>query len=157
MRIFERFAVLLVLSFLLAGCAALAPSYEKPQINITSFTLAPASAGLAPRFNIGIQVINPNRAALPLKGMIYSVEVEGNRLLSGATSELPRVPGYGMVDFVIEASPDLFGSARLLGDLLSRQRDSLGYTFRARLDVGGMMPFINIEESGRFGLPEPAR
>jgi hypothetical protein len=45
----------------------------------------------------------------------------------------------------------------LLGDLLSRQRDSFGYTFRARLDVGGMMPFINIEESGRFGLPVPAR
>lgn len=157
MRIFEEFAILLVLSFLLAGCAALAPRYEKPQINITSFTLAPASAGLAPRFNIGIQVINPNRAALPLKGMTYSVEVEGNRLLSGATPDLPRVPGYGMVDFMIEASPDLFGSARLLGDLLSRQRDSLGYTFKARLDVGGMMPFINIEESGRFGLPGPAQ
>jgi hypothetical protein len=89
--------------------------------------------------------------------MIYSVEVEGSRLLSGATSDLPRVPGYGTADFMIEASPDLLGSARLLGDLLSRQRDSLGYTFKARLDVGGMMPFINIEESGRFGLPGPAR
>ena len=156
MRIFQPMSVLLLL-FLLAGCASLMPSYEKPQINITSFTLAPASASPAPRFNIGIQVINPNRAALPLKGMIYSVEVEGARLLSGATSDLPRVPGYGTADFMIEASPDLLGSARLLGDLLSRQRDSLGYIFKARLDVGGMMPFINIEESGRFGLPGPAR
>jgi LEA14-like dessication related protein len=156
MRIFQSVAALLLL-FLLAGCAGLMPSYEKPQINITSFTLAPASASPAPLFNIGIQVINPNRAALPLKGMIYSVEVEGSRLLSGATSDLPRVPGYGTADFMIEASPDLLGSARLLGDLISRQRDSFGYTFKARLDVGGMMPFINIEESGRFGLPVPAR
>lgn len=145
---------LLVLIALISACASWSPSYEKPQVNITSFSLAPESDGLAPRFIIGLQIINPNRNALPLKGMSYSVEVENNRVLSGATPDLPRVPGYGMADFTIEASPDLLGSARLINRLLSGNKKNLDYTFKAKLDVGSLMPFINIEENGKFTLSD---
>lgn len=153
MRTFHGFGALLLISLLLAGCASLTPGYEKPQINVTSVTVAPESAGLTPRFNIGIRVINPNRIALPLKGMVYALEVEGHRVLSGATADLPRVPAYGMADFMIEASPDLLGSARLLGDLFARQRDAFNYTFKGRFDVGSRLPFIHFDESGHFGAP----
>lgn len=151
MTLFKRLSVVFLMIFL-AACAGLTPNYEKPQVNVTSFTLAPDSSGLAPRFNIGLQVINPNRTALPLVGMNYSVEVEGNRILSGAEPNLPRIEGYSSADIVIQASPDLFGSARLLNQLLSGQRDELNYLFKARLDVGTLMPYINIEEEGSFGL-----
>ncbi len=157
MRITLPVGLLLWVSLLLSGCAGMVPGYEKPQVNITSFALAPESVGRAPRFNIGIQVINPNRETLSLRGMSYSLEVEGNRVLSGATAELPEVSGYGMADFVIEASPNLFGSIRLLSDLFARQRDSLGFSFKARIDTGGMLPYVNVEESGRFSLPEAGR
>jgi LEA14-like dessication related protein len=146
--------LLVMLMALISACASWSPSYEKPQVNITSFSLAPESNGLAPRFIIGLQIINPNRNALPLKGMSYSVEVENNRVLSGATPDLPRVPGYGMADFTIEASPDLLGSARLVNRLLSGNKKNLDYTFKAKLDVGSLMPFINIEESGKFTLSD---
>jgi len=136
----------------LVACAGLSPNYEKPQVNVTSFTLAPESSGIAPRFNIGLQVINPNRTALPLDGMSYSVEVEGNKILSGAEPNLPRIEGYSSADIVIQASPDLLGSARLLNQLLSGQRNQLNYLFKARLDVGTLMPYINIEEKGSFSL-----
>ena len=157
MRITLPVGLLLLASLLLSGCAGMMPGYEKPQVNVTSFALAPESAGRAPRFNIGIQVINPNRETLSLRGMSYSLEVEGNRVLSGATADLPEVPSYGMADFVIEASPNLFGSIRLLGDLFAHQRDTLGFSFKARLDAGGMLPYVNVEESGSFSLPEPGR
>lgn len=136
----------------LVACAGLSPNYEKPQVNVTSFTLAPDSSGIAPRFNIGLQVINPNRTALSLDGMSYSVEVEGNQILSGAEPNLPRIEGYSSADIVIQASPDLLGSARLLNQLLSGQRDQLNYLFKARLDAGTLVPYINIEEKGSFSL-----
>jgi LEA14-like dessication related protein len=146
--------LLVALMALISACASWSPSYEKPQVNITSFSLAPESNGLAPRFIIGLQIINPNRNALPLKGMSYSIAVENNNVLSGATSDLPRIPGYGMADFTIEASPDLLGSARLVNRLLSGNKKNLDYTFKAKLDVGSLMPFINIEESGKFTLSD---
>jgi hypothetical protein len=138
----------------LTACNSLTSGYERPQVNITSFTLAPESTGALPRFNIGIQIINPNRTALSLRGMSYGVEIEGNRILSGATPNLPTVPAYDTADFVIEASPDLLGGVRLLSDLFSRQRTTLGFTFRARIDMGGLRPSLNITESGSFGLPD---
>jgi len=151
LTLFKRITVLLLMTFLVA-CAGLSPNYEKPQVNVTSFALAPDSSGIAPRFNIGLQVINPNRTALPLDGMSYSVEVEGNKILSGAEPNLPRIEGYSSADIVIQASPDLLGSARLLNQLLSGQRNQLNYLFKARLDVGTLMPYINIEEKGSFSL-----
>jgi hypothetical protein len=152
MLVLQKISILLVCLFLSA--CGIAPGFERPQVDITSFALAPQSSGaMTPRFNIGIRVINPNRISLPLQGMSYSIEIEGNRILSGAKPDLPQVPAYGMADFTIEASPDLIGSARLLNDLFTRQRASLGFTFRARLDLGGLLPFVNVEESGSFGLP----
>lgn len=143
----------LVLILVLSGCASLTGSYEKPQVNITSFALAPGSTALAPRFDIGIQIINPNRSALPFRGMSYVVEIEGRRILSGATADIPTVPAYGQEEFIVQASPDLFGSARLLGDLFSNtQRSSVGYSFSARLDAGRLIPMINIEEAGELKL-----
>lgn len=147
-----KYLVVLLLTLFLAACASWTDDYEKPQVNITSITLAPEVSGLAPRFNIGLQVINPNRSALPLAGISYSVEVEGNRILSGAEPNLPRIEGYSSADIVIQASPDLLGSARLLNQLLSGQRDELNYVFKARLDVGSLTPYINIEEKGMLGL-----
>ncbi len=144
-------AVLFVI-VLLSACASWFPSYEKPQVNITSFALAPESTGVSPTFLIGLQVVNPNRSALPLKGMSYSVEVEDQRILTGAEPNLPEVPGYGTSEFTIKASPDLLGSARLINQLLSGQKQSLRYVFKARFDVGRLIPFITLEEKGSFSL-----
>lgn len=151
MVLFKHLFVLSVILMVVA-CASVSPHYQQPQVSITSFTLAPDSTGLAPHFNIGLHIVNPNRATLPLVGMSYSVEVEGHRILSGAEPNLPRIHGYSTADIVIQARPDLFGSARLLNQLLTGQSDHLNYQFKARLDVGTLMPYINIEEKGRFGL-----
>jgi len=61
-----------------------------------------------------------------------------------------------MADFTIEASPDLLGSARLLNRLFSGQAKSLDYRFKAKLDMGRFVPYLNIEESGQFDLSNTA-
>ena len=144
--------ILLFPLLLLAGCATLSPYPERPTVSVTSFALAPESTGLAPRFRVGLNVVNPNRRELPLVGMSYAVELEGTRILSGATANLPVVPAYGSADFSVDLSPDLLGSARLLTDLMARQRDRLDYSFNARLDVGGWMPDIRVEQAGQISL-----
>lgn len=136
----------------LSACASLWPSYEKPQVSITSFSLAPQSTGASPTFLIGLRVVNPNRTALPLQGMSYTVEVEEQRILSGAEPNLPEVPGYGTAEFTISAVPDLLGGARLLNQLLSGRQDSWHYRFTAKFDVGRLLPYLTLEEAGEFGF-----
>lgn len=142
---------------MLAGCASLSPYPDPPTVNVTSFALAPESAGMTPRFRVGLNVVNPNRRELTLVGMSYSVELEGTRILNGATSELPVIPAYGSADFSVDLSPDLLGSALLLSDLLGRQRDRLSFSFKGRLDVGGWVPDIRVEESGELNLAPDRR
>lgn len=139
-------------AFFLSSCASLSPQFEQPQVSITSFQLAPQSTGPVPTFLVGLKVINPNRDALPINGMSYSVDIDGHRILSGAEPELPRVPGYGTVEFTIKATPDLLGSARLISQALNGNKDSFKYDFKARLDVGRLLPFITIQETGEFSL-----
>ncbi|WP_282755200.1 LEA type 2 family protein [Desulfuromonas thiophila] len=147
--------LLFCLLYLLCGCASLRPGFEQPQINLIRFALAPQAEGLAQRFDIGIEVINPNASTLNLRGMSYNIAIEGHRILSGATANLPRIPAYGSAQFNVSASPDLVGSARLLAELFSGRPEELNFTFRARLDAGSLLPFLQIEESGHFRLPTP--
>lgn len=148
----RRAVLLSILALPVIGCASLKGAYEKPHVKVTSFTMVPNQQGIAPKFAIGIEVVNPNRVGLNLRGMSYSVEVENYRILSGAAPDLPSVPAYGSANFVIEASPDLLGSARLISDVLSSQRNQYNYTFKARIDAGSLIPFINVEETGRFNF-----
>ncbi|MFP4207456.1 MAG: LEA type 2 family protein [Wenzhouxiangella sp.] len=141
-------AVLLVLT----GCAGLSPYPDPPTVSVTSFALAPATAGSTPRFRVGLTVVNPNRRELSLVGMSYSIELEGARILNGATADLPLVPAYGSAEFSVDLSPDLLGSVRLLADLTTRQRERLSYRFQGRLDVGGWTPDIRVEQSGEVRL-----
>ena len=141
---------------LLCGCASLRPGFEQPQINLTRFALAPQANGLAQRFDIGIEVINPNASALNLRGMSYSIAIEGHRIFSGATADLPRIPAYSSAQFNVSASPDLIGSARLLAKLFSGRSEELNFTFMARVDTGSLLPNLQIEKSGLFRLPTAA-
>lgn len=134
----------------LAGCAGLS-SYERPQINVTSVNLGEGANGL-PTFRIGIQVVNPSSMDLSLVGMSYSLELDGTRVLSGATADLPHIPAYSDGSFEIEASPDLLGGARVLSGLIRGNRDALEFTFRARVDVSGFARDIRITESGTLPL-----
>ncbi len=89
--------------------------------------------------------------------MSYSLEVEDQRVLSGAEPNLPELPGYGTAEFTVNAVPDLLGSARLLNQLLSSRQESLGYRFKAKFDVGGLLPYLTLEERGEFGLSNSDR
>ena len=144
-------AILLCWVLLLTGCAAMQPNFQKPNVSVTSFRALP-SEGMAPRFEIGLHVVNPNRDAISLEGMIYSVSLEGRKLLNGVANDLPTVPGYGEADIRVEATADLFNGIRLLADLVQTQRDSVSYELSARLDLGRFLPYVDVVEEGEVSL-----
>ena len=68
--------ILFTLIVLLAtGCATLRPDYEAPTVIISDFRALP-SEGIAPRFEIGLHIINPNRDALKLAALSYTVKLD---------------------------------------------------------------------------------
>ncbi|MDY0375491.1 MAG: LEA type 2 family protein [Desulfobacterium sp.] len=145
----------LLLPFLLLfgfGCAALQQGYETPQVTISSFEALP-SQGVIPRFKIGMHIINPNRTPLDLKGVSYTISLEGSKVLTGVSNQLPRIEAYGEGDVVLNASVDFFSSMILLKDLIQDQKnDNIYYSFAAKLDIGSLYPFIRVTKQGKISL-----
>ena len=143
--------LLLTLFVLLAGCGGMRPGYETPTVTVSSFRSVP-SEGALPAFEIGLRVINPNREALELEGISYTISLEGHELIKGVARDLPVIEGYSEGDFVLAASANLFAGIRLITDLMGSGNDSFRYALEAKLDVGGLRPPIRVRDSGDISL-----
>lgn len=145
------FSVLISLALLIYGCAGLQADFKEPTVNVTSFRVLP-SEGMAPRFEIGLHVINPNRMALDLAGLSYTVSLEGHQILSGVANDLPAIDAYGEGDVTLLATADLFNSISLFADLVRQPRDNFSYELEAILDLGGIYPNVNVDKKGQISL-----
>ena len=144
-------SILLFLVVLLAGCAGQLYDYETPKVNVSSFKSLPGE-GIGPRFEIGLHIINPNRSPLELQGLAYTLHLEGHEVMTGVSNQLPVIAAYGEENIIIQASVDLFGSIRLVMDLMSERRDELYYSLEAKLDPGGLRPNIYVSREGSIML-----
>lgn len=140
-----------MLIMILAGCQFLPPLFEKPSVSLKSFRVAP-SRSLNPEFVIDLHVTNPNNFALSMAGLSYEASIEGHRLLSGVANDLPVVEAYGETDIAVRASPDMFGSLRLLQDLMQKRRDALKFALKIKVDPGKPLPPIYLSEEGEISL-----
>lgn len=138
--------------FLLVGCAGMMrSSLSPPDVSLQTFKVLPQQ-GVGPRFEIGLHIINPNREPLNFIGIYYTVDIEGYKVLSGVSNNLPTVEPYGEADIYLEADVDLLSGIRLLSSLMNDPRDSFKYGFKAKLDPRGYAPDIIIQEEGEFNL-----
>ncbi|MBM9519454.1 LEA type 2 family protein [Desulforhopalus vacuolatus] len=138
---------LLLALFFLGGCATLHPGWEKPAVGLTSIRILPSN-GILPRFEIGLQVLNPNRTPLPLEGIVYSVSLNNNKILTGVANDLPTVKEYGQEELKLVSGINLGGSIKLFNQLLSSGKSSFTYTFTAKIDTGRFSPTLHFKEEG---------
>lgn len=126
------------------------PDFETPTVQVMSFRPLPAE-GLAPRFEIGLRVVNPNADALKLRGMSYNISLDNYRVVEGAANDLPVVPAYGEALFRLTAAVSLVDAMRFVNGLMTNTDGRVEYRLQAKLDVGALLPSIRIEESGLLG------
>lgn len=132
-----------------AGCASLRPDFDAPSVSVTSFTPL-TSQSLAPRFEIGMRVVNPNATKLNLRGMSYKVFLNDYEVVEGAANELPVVPAYGEAEFTVIATVGLIEGIRFVNDLLQNTQGQIAYRLQSKLDIGAMASAIRTEKTGSF-------
>ena len=142
---------IVIVTILLAGCAGMRPGWETPTVTVKAVRAIP-SDGVLPEFEIDLHVVNPNREALKLVGVSYTVSLEGHELIQGVGNDLPVIDGYGEGDITLNASADLFAGVGLIRELMSSQKDTLSYSFEAKLDPGALRPSIRVRDAGEVSL-----
>lgn len=148
---FLRSAILIAITVVVSACSGLGTGYEKPTVTVSAFRALP-SGGILPNFEIDLRVINPNREALNLVGMSYTISLDGHELVKGVGNNLPVIEGYGEGTFTVTAAASMLAGVRLVNDLMNKPSDTFEYRFDAKLDVGRFNRAIRVTESGNISL-----
>jgi LEA14-like dessication related protein len=152
MRAPGRCGASLALAALLGACA-LAPRLETPRLSVAEVQLV-SSDLWEQRLRVRMRVHNPNQHALAVKGLDYTLEVEGQPFASGESAASFTVPALGEAEFDMNVRTNLAGT---LLALLARGPDTRGrsaaYRLAGKLSLSqGLLRSIPFEERGTFTL-----
>lgn len=147
------FTIVLALALLLPGCASLGPNYEQPTVTLSSFNAIP-SEGMVPAFEVGLRIINPNTTPLDMVGVVYTISVAGHELVKGVGRDFETIEAYSEGEVKLTASANLLAGIQFIGDMVNNTDETMEYEFKAKLDLSGLYPSINIRETGQINMFE---
>ena len=146
----------LVLSLIFTGgCASLYGEKDPPAISLETFRTVASETG-APRFEVTLRVANPNKTALEIAGIAYSIEILGKELIMGVTDDVPVIAPYSEEMVKLEAGLQVVGILRLMASLGTTPTEALDYRFSAKIDFTGFVPTQRIEKTGKINLTPEA-
>ena len=146
-----RFIVCLAGILLAGACGDLKPDYETPTVNVSYFRPLPGQ-GITPRFEVGLHIINPNDFELDIRGISYTVSLQGQRVIVGVAGKQPVVPAYGEGDIDLQASTDVISSIRLITGMMRQRSDNFSYKLEAKLDIRGFASKVHVVKEGTFSF-----
>jgi len=146
--------VLAVLLCLSGGCPAKYHKLEKPKLNLVGFKLVDARL-LEQRFELTFRLINPNDVALPVTGIYYEVELEGEPFATGVNASPVDIPAYGETRVTVQMSTTLLQSIRSLAAIAETEPESLNFHLKGHLKVD--LPLLGKIPFSETGQIRPAR
>ena len=156
-----RYGLSILLAFvcvMVGACAHLGAGLEPPKVRVDSLRILEAR-GLSQRFMVGLRVINPNDRALPVKGLSYTLALNGIDLIEGVTGKVPTLEPFSETLVEVEASTDLVAALRRLdrptlpdrGAAAARRARRRDHRLRVRLDP----PALRERGDDRRDAPDP--
>ena len=137
----------------LMGCSAFLPKLETPRLSVAEVQIV-SSDLWEQHLRVRLRVQNPNDRALAVKGLEYTLDVEGQPFGSGVSAASFTLPALGEAEFDMNVTTNLAGT---LLRLLARGPDALGQSVSYRLAgkvslSQGLLRSIPFEERGTFRL-----
>jgi LEA14-like dessication related protein len=138
-------------ALLVSGCA-FAPRLMPPTLAVLDVQLQ-GSDLWEQHLKVRMRVQNPNDRILPIKGLAYTLEVEGQQFASGESAASFVVPARGEAEFDMNVTTNLAGT---LLKFLARgpdARQSVAYRLSGKVSLSaGLMRSIPFDERGVFRL-----
>ena len=146
-RIFQ--VALLATTALLSACASL-PNRDPPTISVAGVEPL-RGEGLELRFAIKLRVQNPNSADLHYNGVALQLDVNGQRLATGVSSQGGTIKGFGESVFTVPVTVSVLDMGRQIAMLMDgKSRDGLPYVVSGKLD-SGVFGTVRFSDGGRLG------
>src|SRR3954462_6111902 len=90
----------------LSGCSLFVPKLEKPTLSVVDVQLLKSDLWHQ-ELKLRMRVQNPNDRALPIKGLSYRLDVNGEELAHGLAGDSFVVPALGEAEFDMSVSANM--------------------------------------------------
>jgi LEA14-like dessication related protein len=140
-----------LLATVLVGACALAPKFEAPHLSVVGAQVVGGDLWQQ-RLKVRMHVQNPNDRALPIQGIVYTLEVEDQPFASGESAASFVVPALGEADFDMNVTTNL---ASTFIKLLGRAADTktVAYHLSGKVSLSeGFLRSIPFDQRGTFNL-----
>ena len=151
MRDVVRFAAGVLAAALLVGCA-LVPKLEPPQLSIVDVQIL-SSDLWSQRLKVRVHVQNPNDRTLPVKGLYYTIEIEGEQFATGESAASFVVPARGEAEFDMNVTTNLAGALIKLLAQGPNVLTQVPYRLSGKVTLSeGLLRSIPFDQRGTFKL-----
>lgn len=131
----------------LSGCSLFEPKLEKPTLSVVSVQLLKGDLWHQ-ELKVRMHVQNPNDRELPVKGLSYEFDVDGQEFAHGVSGDSFVVPAHGEAEFDLSVSANM---ASLLVKMLGQGGDSLDYQLTGKISLSaGLLRSVNFKDHGTF-------
>lgn len=136
----------------LAGCASVPYGLEAPAVSLADVRFEGGNL-FEQRIGLALRITNPNRRALAIEGLNFTVELNGLQFARGVSDRAFTLPALGESVAEVSAVTTLHEVLRQIGVAGSAKGIEYNISGRLLLDGLGALPF---KRSGRIGMPDAA-
>lgn len=129
-----RIFILLTSLLAFVGCSSLGEYKERPRVSIAGVQVTEANL-FEQRYRLQLRVQNPNPVDLPIGGLDYQVEVNGNTFATGVSDRAIVVPRYGSALLDVEGISTLGSLIKQLKGLDPLKQQQTQYVIRGNVRV----------------------
>lgn len=135
---------------LLTGCSLFVPKFDKPTFEVVGITLGRSDL-LQQHLVVRMRVDNPNNRELPVKGLSYTFEVNGEQLAQGQSDASFVVPANGEAEFDTSVTTNM--ATAMLRWLNRHNSAPLNYRFSGKVQLSaGLIRSVPFERTGVLDL-----
>jgi LEA14-like dessication related protein len=144
---------LCIATVLITACAALNPNLKDPDVKLVGLRLLPGQSILQRNIAIDLNIFNPNKQDLNVRGINYTVDIEKIKLLNGASDQVPVLTGMRDTPVTLEVSVDMIQALRLVEHFARNGvGEKVNYNFGAVIDFSAWLPSMHVDKKGSVPL-----
>jgi LEA14-like dessication related protein len=150
-RVVARLLIVVALLVTGSSCSALRPELQAPRLSLIHVAMTSADI-FNQQFLVRVNVQNPNKQELKIKGLDYTLFLEGDGFAEGVLNKPFTVPAEGETDFDMTVKTNFVsGIGRLLSRLNGRTQVNYALEGKLMTDIR-FLKKIPFNETGSVNL-----
>ena len=131
----------------LSACSLFVPKLEKPTLSVVRVQMLKSDLWHQ-ELKVRMRVQNPNDRVLPVKGLSYELDVDGQEFAHGMSGDSFVVPALGEAEFDMSVSANM---ASMLIKLLNKGDNQVDYRISGKIALSaGLLRSISFNDHGTF-------